>query len=292
MTAAPAALLAALLLATAGLAEEGAPAAAPTPPPPPPDFPVDDPAAYGVAMKKYIDLVDAGWKDEVSVSEMTLIEPGGGRSVRSVSQMQLEGENGDKSVIRFRSPAEVKGVAALTHQHPGSNDDSWLYLPASRKVRRISGANKTASFQGTEFTYEDLGQPALEDYTWTHLGVDDLGDGRGKAHRVQAVPNSSDSGYSRIVTWVHVDHWRAERTEYFDRAGEPLKTMESSDWELFHGRWWRPNTMVMSNLQTKKSTEMRFEKRFLDLSRYPGKGGQPRSNLDDEEFTTRRLEGR
>lgn len=48
----------------------------------------------------------------------------------------------------------------------------------------------------------------------------------------------------------------------------------------------------MTNLQTRKSTEMEFQKRFLDMARYPGKGGKPRANLGDEHFTTRRLEGR
>lgn len=281
--------LVALVLLAAGSA-----AAAPPPPepaPPPPDFDTADPVAYGTALKRYVDLIDSGWKDDVTVSSMTLRDASGDAVKRSVSQMILERPDGDKSLIRFRTPAEIKGVAALTHQHPGGTDDSWLYLPASRRVRRISGANKTASFQGTEFTYEDLGQPELEDYTWTHLGMGELTDGSA-AHRLQAEPKDSDSGYSRSITWVHAEHWRTEKTEFFDKAGESLKVMEASDWELVHGRWWRPKRMVMTNLQTRKSTEMEFQKRFLDMSRYPGKGGKVRRNLNDEQFTTRRLEGR
>lgn len=261
------------------------------PAPPVPEFPRQDPVAFGTRLKAYVDELDSGWVDEVAVSSMILIDASGRRSVRSVSQMTLEGEDGDKSLVKFRSPAEIKGVAALTHQHPGGADDSWLYLPASRRVRRISGANKTASFQGTEFTYEDLAQPALEDYEWVHLGFEKDKQGT-EFHRLQATPRSSDSGYSRMVVWVHPEFWRAERTEYFDPSGELLKVMEISDFEWLHERWWRPGKMVMKNVQTRKSTEMKFSKRFLNLALYPGKGGAPRTNLSEEHFTTRKLEGR
>ena len=84
-----------------------------------PEFSKGDPAKFGTELKEYLDQIDSNWKDEVSVSKMILRDSEGRSVQRSVSKMVLEKPDGDKSLIRFRSPAEIKGVAALTHQHPG-----------------------------------------------------------------------------------------------------------------------------------------------------------------------------
>ena len=147
----------AILLAS--LAFWSAPAArdVSVPIPPQPEFNSADPVAYGTELASYADLYEQGWKDEVSQGRMTLFDAGGDSVERTFTRIVLEhAKDGDKSIIKFLKPAEIKGVAALTHENPGSSDDNWLYLPSNKRVRRISGANKTASFQGTEFTYEDL----------------------------------------------------------------------------------------------------------------------------------------
>lgn len=263
--------------------------------PPAPTFDTADREAYGRQLADYADLYDQGWFDEVAQGRMTLFDAGGDSVQRTFTRMLLEDATaGDKIIIRFLTPAEIKGVAALTHEKPGDSDDNWLYLPANKRVRRISGANKTASFQGTEFTYEDLSNLEIVEYDWRFLDETDLareGQDTVPVYRVEAKPNYKDTGYSRIVVYFHRDHWRRERIEYFDKAGQHLKTQDSYDWVQHHGRFWRANGISMDNHLTGKRTVLRQEKDFVNLSLYKSsKTGKARSNLNESRFTTQALQ--
>ena len=203
---------------------------------------------------------------------------------------------GDRLIIKFLSPAEIKGVAALTHENVGGADDNWLYLPANKRVRRISGANNTASFQGTEFTYEDLAILDQREFNWRFYEETTLTrEGSDEAipvFKLEAKPTYDDTGYSRLVVYYHRENFRQERVEYYDLAGKHLKTRDSSDWQHTHGRFWRQFLIDMQNHQTGKRTTLKVERQFLDLSRYTSKKtGKPRTNLKVDQFTTRSLEG-
>lgn len=262
--------------------------------PPLPSFTKSDPVAYGTELARHADLYDRGWIDDVAQGRMTLFDSGGDSVERSFVRTVLEKPvEGDKSVIRFLSPAEIKGVAALTHEQPGSSDDNWLYLPANKRVRRISGANKTASFQGTEFTYEDLANLEVVEYDWRFIDESDLvrGEEAVPVYRVEARPNYAETGYSRIVVSFHRETWRRERIEFYDKAGEHLKTLDYADWKLFHCRFWRAMRLEMKNHQTGKRTVLETTREFLNLSLYTSsRTGEPRENLTDAQFTTQALE--
>lgn len=258
-----------------------------------PTFTTDDANRYGYEIAEYADRYNTGWVDEIWQGRMELFDSHGDSVQRHVLRMLLEGSDGDKSIVKFMSPAEIKGVAALTHEHPGTSDDNWLYLPATKRVRRISGANKTASFQGTEFTYEDLSTLDLGDFDWTFAEESTLDkDGESlPVYVVEARPNYRDTGYSRLRIYYHRDHWRQERIEYFDKAGVHSKTSIASGWQHMHGRYWRSFNQDMVNHQTGKRTSLSFDKVFLNLSLYTSqRTGKPRANLNDEVFTTRALE--
>ena len=258
-----------------------------------PTFDPSDPVAHGLAIASYADLFDTGWVDELAQGTMTLFDGNGDSVRRSYLRMILEKAEGDKLIVKFQSPAEIKGVAALTHENPGSSDDNWLYLPSTKRVRRISGANNTASFQGTEFTYEDLSNTDPREYEWRFLGEETMerGDEQVPVYKLDAVPTYDDSGYSHIVVYYNREAWRQERIEYFDKAGRLLKTRDSSDWLHLHGRFWRPVRLEMTNHQTGKRTLLEQSNQFLNLSLYTStRTGKPRENLTEELFTTRAIQ--
>lgn len=259
-----------------------------------PEFDTSDPAVHGFQIATYADHYDEGWVDEVLQGRMTLFDAGGDSVERRFSRMVLEAEaGGDKLVLRFLAPAEIKGVSALTHENPGSSDDNWLYLPSTKRVRRISGANNTSSFQGTEFTYEDLSNLDPREYSWRFLGEENLERGEAKVAvlKLDARPTYEDTGYSRLTVYYNRETWGQERIEYYDKSGTLLKTRDSVDWVHHHERFWRPDTIEVTNHQTAKRTVLRTEKIYLDLSRYTSKKtGKPRANLPDSLFTTQALE--
>lgn len=72
-----------------------------------------------------------------------------------------------KSIMFFQYPGDVKGTGFLTWDYDELNkdDDKWLYLPAIKKTRRISGSSaKQDYFMGSDFTYDDMGAA-----TWTRI---------------------------------------------------------------------------------------------------------------------------
>jgi len=257
-----------------------------------PQFNTSDPAAHGLQIAEYGQQFDSGWVDQYTRSEMTLIDQTGDTVTREFRLKLLEGNTGDKSLARFMSPAEVRGVGALTHEHPEATDDAWLYLPATRRVRRVAGANRRSSFLGTEFTYEDLSSVVVDRYDWKFIAEETLDTDAGPqpVYKIEAVPRFDDSGYSKLISYVHRDHWRAEQIVFFDKSGTKLKTLVASSWKQHHSRYWRAQHTEMTNHQTLKRTLVNVKSEFLDLSLYPRKDGTARNNLTEEDFTRRALE--
>lgn len=278
----------ALTLAAPVAAAEPAPVAAV---PAQPKFNKANAQAYGKQLAEYMDRYDQGWRDQYGKSRMTLFDAKGDSVAREVLQSILEGADGDKSVVRFMKPADVRGVATLIHEHPKGTDDTWLYLPANRRKRRISGSNRTASFQGTEFTYEDLSSLIISKYAWKLLGEDELR-GVGDVYKLEAKPQYKNTGYQRLTIYLNPKHWRIERIDYYDKAGRLLKSLKNSKWKHFHGRFWRATRVDMRNLQTKKRTLLELKSLLLDVGRYKKKDGSSRPGLDASRFTKRALSSR
>ncbi len=259
-----------------------------------PKFATGDAGKYGTQLATYLDEYDSGWVDAYSKATMTLFDARGDKVTRKITQKILEGRKGDKSLVRFLGPADIRGVAALIHEHPRATDDAWLYLPASRRVRRISGANRTASFQGTEFTYEDLSGIDVVKYDWTYVEDAEVSvdGGKEKVFVLAAVPTYRDTGYSKLLVYVNQRHWRVERIVFFDKARRKLKTLTYSAWGQYHDRFWRAGRLDMRNHQTKKRTLIEMSAQFVNLSLYPKRDGSKRSGLADSQFTRSALEAR
>jgi len=177
---------------------------------------------------------------------------------REMRQMTLEVVgDGDKSIMVFDRPRDLKGTAILTFSHKTEADEQWLYLPALKRVKRISSADKSGPFMGSEFAFEDLSSQEVEKYSYKYLR-DETIDGE-PCYVVERIPTDKYSGYSRQVTWVDQQEYRLRRVDYYDRKDTLLKTMVAADYQKYLDRFWRPGTLTMTNHQTGKSTTLKFD---------------------------------
>lgn len=255
-----------------------------------PSFKKGNAAAYGKQIATYVDARDTGWVDAYAKSKITIVNARGEKNSSQTTQLTLEGTNGNKALVRYMSPVSVRGVAALTHEKHSATDDSWLYLPSSRRVRRISGANRTASFQGTEFTYEDLSTFVPSRYKWKFLKEESL---KGVTMlKVEAIPTYKNSGYSKLQFLFNSKDWRAEKIDFYDKGGRLLKVLRFSNWKLYHGRFWRPKKLDMHNQQNQKRSTVEVTTQFVNISKYQKKDGSARAGLKESAFTKRALEAR
>ncbi len=209
--------------------------------------------AKGLEIAKQRKTKDLGWQDSTATMEMLLKNAYGETSTRLMRMQSLEVENdGDKGLTIFDEPLDVKGTAFLNYSHVTGSDDQWLYLPALKRVKRISSRNKSGPFMGSEFAYEDLSSFEIEKYQFDYL-KDDVIEGT-PAYVVQQIPVDKNSGYTKQLVWVDQAEYRPLKTEFYDRKGSLLKTLTFSDYKKYLTKYWRAHTMEMVNHQTGNST--------------------------------------
>lgn len=219
---------------------------------------IEDPAEKGLAIAQEADRRDEGFGDSRADLIMLMVMSEDEIIRRRMRQLTLEVEDdGDKSIMVFDRPRDLKGTAILTHTHKVDSDDQWLYLPALKRVKRLSSADKSGPFMGSEFAYEDLSSTEVEKYRYRYLH-DEVVNGE-PMFVVERIPVDRKSGYSRQVTWIDKAEYRLRRVDYYDRKGDRLKTMDLLDYQQHLGRYWRAGEMVMTNHQTGRSTALLFQ---------------------------------
>ncbi len=210
----------------------------------------------GLRIAKQADARDNGFKDLTANMQMILKNRAGKTSVRKIRIKTLEVQtDGDKSMSLFDSPADVKGTTMLTFSHGLKADNQWLYLPALKRVKRINSRNKSGPFMGSEFAFEDLGSQEVEKYTYNYLRDEACGQGW-TCHVIERIPAYKHSGYSKQIGWMDTKEFRPVKVEFYDRKGSKLKTLVSSGYKEYIGRYWRPARMHMQNHLTGKSTTL------------------------------------
>jgi len=199
-----------------------------------------------------------GFGDFTAEMEMVLRNLQGEESRRRIRIRTLEVPgDGDKILMIFDTPKDVKGTAFLSFSHKVGDDDQWLYLPALKRVKRITSRNKSGSFMGSEFSYEDIASQELEKYTYRWIR-DEVLDGE-DCFVIERYPvDKENSGYIRQVVWLDKAEYRVRKVDFYDRKDSLLKTLVSSGYHPYKDRFWRPDRMVVTNHQNGKSTELNW----------------------------------
>jgi outer membrane lipoprotein-sorting protein len=209
----------------------------------------------GLRIATESDRRDSGFKNQTAALIMELKNSQGDTSSREIRVKTLEVENdGDKSLTIFDKPADVKGTAFLTYSHAREPDDQWIYLPAIKRVKRISSKNKSGPFMGSEFAYEDLSSQEIEKYTYRYLRDEDINGT--SCYVVERIPAYKHSGYSRQIAWINKQEYRPEKIEFYDQKNALLKTLTYSGYKQYLDQYWRADEMNMTNHQTGKSTRL------------------------------------
>jgi outer membrane lipoprotein-sorting protein len=209
----------------------------------------------GLTIAKERKSRDEGWKSSESKQKMILRNSQGQSSVRELRVLALEGVNeGNKTITFFDTPRDVKGTAFLTFNHVNKANDQWLYLPALKRVKRISSRNKSGPFMGSEFSYEDLGSFEVKQYTYNFLR-DEMLNGK-DCYVIEQTPIDKYSGYTKIISWLDKKEYNAHKVEFYDRKGALLKTLILSDYKKYLNKYWRSNSSIMKNHITYKETEV------------------------------------
>lgn len=217
---------------------------------------------------------DAGYGDQSADIVMTMKDKSRKEDFRAMRLANLEIGPGEyKTTLVFDKPLDVAGTSLLTYAHAKAASDQWIYLPAFKRVKKISDANKTGSFMGSEFTFEDINSMNIQivKFQYTLIGTEVREGAIGWT--VERDPIDENSGYKRQVVWIDTLKFTVGKIEFFNREDKHVKTLTLTGYEKFLDRYWRPKEMKMENLENGKGT-------LLTWNRYRFKKGLKEKDFD------------
>ncbi len=172
--------------------------------------------------------------DRESTLKMVLINKNGSQRIREIRQINKCLDDVEKKVMFFLSPQDVRGTSFMNWSYQDGRDDSqWIYLPALRKVKRISAENKSDYFMGSDFTYDDMGDRKLEEDKHRLLRTEEI-DGD-TFYVVESIPINKEYIYSKTISWVIKDKWVGLKKEFYDQKGNLLKELMVNEYQEIDG---------------------------------------------------------
>ena len=180
---------------------------------------------------------------------------------RVMTLLTLRGRSGqgDRTLIRFSYPNDIRDTALLVWEHPDGEDERFLYLPALGRVRRVAGGEKQESFVGSDLSYEDVGGRDVAEYsyafadqnaTWT------APDGSSHpAWGLESRAKDADAAFPRTVSLILKDRFIAVHAEIFNRRDERAKVFDVRRLERVDGIWTVLD-LVVANQRDKTRTEL------------------------------------
>ena len=220
----------------------------------------NDAQAKGIEISARSDRSDRGFGDSRVRLEMVLRNAAGKESRRQleISTLEIPDESiGDKGLIVFSSPRDIDGTALLSHAKILDPDDQWMYLPALKRVKRISSRNKSGPFVGSEFAFEDITGQELNKYEHVWLRTETFAGLT--CDVIDRTPRYENSGYTKQIAWIDQTDHQLRKIEFYDRKGSLLKTLTYEDYRLYDGEYWRAQILRIVNHQSGKSTDLIYD---------------------------------
>ncbi len=195
---------------------------------------------------------------------MEMTDKRGKQRIRKTHAFRKYYDDEKRTAIFYLEPKSIKDTAFLTYDYQAADkdDDQWLYLPALRKVRRISASDRGDYFLGTDFTYEDIKletRISIEDYSRQTLGEDEVDGFHCLLIESKPVTDeiAAELGYSKVEQCVDDQIWMVRQSKMWDLNGNPLKTIHSSDIRQVQGIWTQ-HTLEVVNHKTGHQSKFVF----------------------------------
>jgi hypothetical protein len=195
--------------------------------------------------------------------------------------------DGDRLLIRFTYPNDIRGTGFLVWEHPKSDDERFLYLPSLGRVRRIAGSEAQESFVGSDFTYEDIGGREFEDYAYAFAGPDGQnaswtppGGGPSRpAWRLESRRKDASAEFPRVVSIVLKDAFIVAGADVYNRRNERQKVYTVRRIDQIEGIWTVMESEMTNGIE-KTRTELDDETMDYNVG------------LRESDFSRRELENR
>ncbi len=207
-----------------------------------------------------------------------VFDKAGHGSKKAFTYRRIGSPGNSKTLVVFTSPEEIRGVALLSINQQGVSDRQYMYVPATQRVRSVVAQERSARFIGTDFTFEDIAERVLDDFTYRLLSDDETIDGH-KTYKVEATPvDAARSQYKFIYYWVAQDAPVILHAEMYDAQGREVRVLHASGLKRVSGIWGARH-VEMRSVQDRTRTVLSIEEVKFN------------TNMDEKLFTPEGLEG-
>lgn len=169
----------------------------------------------------------------------------------------------ERIAIFFEYPVSISETAFLSFNHKNKDNENWLYLPATERIRRLPASDRGDYFLGTDLTYGDIQDNFkfnLADWDFSLLedSCAEFNDipklfGKAKSEKVK-----EETGYNSFTACVDVASAFPIWIEYTDKDSDPLKVVQVSQVDVIGGAHTAIEFSV-KNLQTGHQTHVKFK---------------------------------
>ena len=219
-----------------------------------------------------------------SAYTMVLIDRRDRQRTRNLNIYSKDYGDDTRTLSQFDSPVDIRGTSYLNFDwdDPDRDDDSWLYLPALQRVKRIASSDTSDSFLGSDFTYADINGIEIDWFDFRFVNESEAIDGV-DAWVIEATPKpefkekaEDATGYSKLQSWIRKDNFVQIRGQAWELRGNRIKYFTSSDISEIDGIW------TVGRLQAVTTRNGRREhSSVLQLNEV-----SYNENVDDEMFST------
>lgn len=197
------------------------------------------------------------WTGQVAVTDQRGNQVLRARSGRMATRLDGAAATPQRLYV-FTAPEDIRGTTLLIHEHPGQDDDIWLYLPSLGKVRRVAGGGRKNSFVGTQYTFFDLMSFEPSRFRHAIAGPATL-EGR-PCWMLESTPRdpayAEDIGRSRLRSWIDKASFQTLRVDHHDSAGTLFKRHVLSGFAPAPGGKSLATSRTMTHLASASSTHI------------------------------------
>lgn len=213
----------------------------------------------GYEIMARVDARDEG-ASSIATSTMVLIDKKERQRSRQLKQYAKEYQDTKKYMAHFLTPADLKDTVYINYDwsQSGREDDSWLYLPALNKVKRISSEDRSGAFLGSDFSYADISGFELDWYDYTLLQDSEMVDGHDcwiieyKAKDQFKEKVLSTTGDLKVQTWVRKDIFFQVKSKIWKARGDKIKYFIASNIEQVDGIWTSKRMQMITTKNDKR----------------------------------------
>ena len=194
-----------------------------------------------------------------AVMGMDLIDKSDNKEARTIEMWGFKYDKKNdlsKAVMIFKKPASVKNTRFLQVENKDRDDDKWIYLPALKRVRRISSSQGSDSFMGSDFSYDDMSSREVDEDTHELLKEEKLG--KYECFVVKSTPKKADdSQYKYRISWISKEHFLPIKIEMYDKKDGKLQKLMTAEQNIKKiDNIWTIFKTTMTNLEDNHKTEL------------------------------------